>query len=81
MIARMAEYEHRVLQIRCENTPGLGKRYKIMAAAAGLSYHNFLVHLLDKEESRLRRQRAQQRSPLHRPTPVDVGEDDEWSQT
>ena len=70
-------YRHSTLQIRCENTPELVKRYKSMAAAAGLSYPKYLVHLLDKEESRLRRQRAQQRSPLHRPTPVDVGEDDE----
>lgn len=55
--------------IRVDMSPDLPKRFKIMAAEAGLPYHKFLTFLLDKEESRRRRQAAQLKSPLHRPAP------------
>lgn len=63
--------------IRIEKHPDLGKRFKAAAAMAGMMYADYLTFLLDQEDSRQRRQRAQQRSPLHRPTApvVDVGED------
>lgn len=64
-----AEFIH----IRCTG-PELRRRFKAMSANAGLSYHEYLTHLLDKEQSRLVRQRAQMPSPLHRPTAENLEE-------
>ena len=56
-----------VIQFRVKKGSDLGKRLRIAAATAGMSYHDYVSYLLDKEESRQRRQRAQMASPLHRP--------------
>ena len=56
----------------------LRTRFKSMAAGAGLSYWEYLTHLLDKEQSRLTRQRAQMASPLHRPPPENLDPGELW---
>ena len=57
-----------VIQIRHETAPELGRRFKAMAAMMGMPGHEYLTFLLDQEESRQRRRRAQMPSPLHMPT-------------
>lgn len=65
-----------VLFIRTEKCPDLRRRFKSRAAAMGMAYHEYLTFLLEKDESRERRQRAQMAGPLHRPggPPVTEGE-------
>jgi hypothetical protein len=48
-------------------TPVLYHRFRIAAAEEGLSYAGLIQMLLDARDARIKRQRAAQASPLHRP--------------
>lgn len=45
----------------------LHRRIRVAAAEEGVAYHGLIELLLDQRDARIRRQRAQQASPLHRP--------------
>lgn len=57
--------------IPIKGTPELHKRLRIAAAEEGVSYAELLTRWLDRRDANIKRQRAAQPSPLHRPRLTD----------
>ena len=53
--------------IPVKGTPQLQKRLKVAAAEEEMTYAELIEFWLDQRDARLRRERAKQPSPLHRP--------------